>query len=105
MAGFRLPLCKKCLTPQMYVLFLKCQTKSTKIFSPRPRAHSGAVEFMFPVLLDAFLYVRVFLHEDDRTLVYPYGDAAVGVISWFHDPLFLGNKKPASPFGGVGEKK
>ena len=60
---------------------------------------------MVLVLLDAFLYVRAFLYEDDSSLVYPYGDAAAWLLFWFHVPLLLGNKKPASPFGGVGGKK
>lgn len=72
------------------------------MYLPCPRLYARAVEFMFLVLLNAFLYIHAFLYEDDRPLIYSYGDAAVGVISWFHDPLFLGNKKPASPFGGVG---
>lgn len=72
------------------------------MYLPCPRLHARAVKLMVLVLLDALLYVRAFLYEDDRPLVYPYRDAAVWVISWFHDPLFLGNKKPASPFGGVG---
>ena len=61
----------------MYVFFSKTTNKIDKIFLPRPRNHSGTVEFMLLVFLDVFLYVRAFFHEDDRPAVYPYGDAAV----------------------------
>lgn len=75
------------------------------IFSPRPRNHSWTVVFMVLVLLDAFLYIRAFLYEDDRPLVYPDGDMLCCLLFWFHDPLLLGNKKPASPFGGSVKRK
>ena len=56
--------------------FSKMPNKIDKnIFSPRPRLHARAVVFMVLVLLDAFLYIRAFLYEDDRPAVYPYGDS------------------------------
>ena len=57
---------------------------------------------MVLVLLDALLYIRAFLYEDDRPLVYLYGNAVLWLLFWFHILLLLDNKKPASPFGEVG---
>ena len=74
-------------------------------FLPVRRNHSGAVEFVILVLLYLLLDVRTLLHEDDRPLVYPYLDELLWLLFLFHCCLFLGNKKPASPFGGVGENK
>lgn len=54
------------------------------MYLPCPRLHAWAVKLMVLVLLDAFLYIRAFLYEDDRPLVYPYGDAAGWLLFWFH---------------------
>lgn len=73
--------------------------------SPIPWQFTRTIEFMFLVLLDALLYIISLLYEDDRTLVYPYGDAVLFLLLRFHADLFLGNKKPARSFERVGRVK
>lgn len=69
LAGFRLPLCKKCLTPQIYVLFLKCQ-KKIRLFSPRYVI--GRRDLALKVTLAVRLDVNALLYQYHRLAVYPY---------------------------------